>query len=119
MAASLVIQPYQSRPDTSKIFKRFTVFLTSGNIFQNIPYPFSQYVDEEMNQTQPGDSLDMKSNVVTVLNIPLRERNNTFDMNDKLDNIRVQLNVYVVQLEVFQFFLFFCMSFTSSVFLVE
>lgn len=25
-------------------------------------------------------------------------------MNDKLDNIRVQLNVYVVQLEVFQFF---------------
>ena len=57
-----------------------------------------------MNQTQPGDSLDMKSNVVAVLNILLRERNNTFEMNDKLDNIRVQLNVYVVQLEVFQFF---------------
>ena len=53
----------------------------------------------------------MKSNVVTVLNIPLRERNNTFDMNDKLDNIRVQLNVYVVQLEVFQFFLYFLYEF--------
>ena len=70
-----------------------------------------------MNQTQPGDSLDMKSNVVAVLNILLRERNNTFEMNDKLDNIRVRLNVYVVQLEVFQSFYIFGMSFTSSVFL--
>ena len=62
---------------------------------------------KKMSQTKPGDSLDMKSNVVAILNVPLRERNNTFDMNDKLDNIRVQLNVYVVQLEVFQFFFTF------------
>lgn len=52
MAVALVIQPYQSRPDTSKIFRRFTVFLTSGNIFQDIPYPVSQYVDEENEPNQ-------------------------------------------------------------------